>query len=104
MTEAARSLIASVGGIDAFKRVVDGLSAREMELRMRDFAFQKACETAFPPAKTGILTRDDFVHGSNVVRSAEYAGADIAAAQAAVAAKRTPRGSQITARPQRLKL
>jgi hypothetical protein len=90
LTAAARALIASVGGTDSFKQLVNGLSAKEMERRMRDFAFQKACEIAFPSASPSpsILTRGEFVRGSNVVRSAEYAGADIAAAQAAVAASR----------------
>lgn len=59
-----RALISSVGGNAAFMQIVNGLSSKEMERRMRDFVFQKACELVFPSAAPNILTRGDLVHGS----------------------------------------
>ena len=88
LTSAARALIAYVGGDAAFSQLVDNLSAKEIERRMRDFVFQKAIELVSPTEAPSILTRGDLVRGANVVRTAERTGSDIAAAHAAVAASR----------------
>jgi hypothetical protein len=88
LTLAARALISSVGGDAAFSQLVNDLSAKELERRMRDYSFQRAIELVTPTEAPSTLTRGDLVHGANIVRTAERTGGDIAEAHAAVAASR----------------
>jgi hypothetical protein len=71
---AAHALIA--GGLS--KQTVDLMSAHQYELKMRDFAFQRAVEILDGAPKTNLMTRGDFVRGNQAVRQAELSGADIA--------------------------
>jgi len=85
---AARQLIADHGGNFGFKNFYNNLTAAQTERWMNDFAFQRAVELCFPAPSPNALTHGAFVHGARVVRTAEYAGADIANAEKNVAESR----------------
>jgi hypothetical protein len=70
------------------RQAFNNLTAKETEMRMMDPVFQHAVEILFPEAEPNLLTRGDHVRGSQVIRAAEIAGADLAEAARAVAASR----------------
>jgi hypothetical protein len=86
---AARALIAS--GLS--KQTVDSMSAHEYELKLRDFAFQRAVEILDGAPKTNLMTRGDFVRGNQAVRQAELSGADIAEVDREIRRSREERAS-----------
>ena len=68
LTVAARGLIASVGGDEAFKRIFSELSAQELQRRMNDLAFERAVELLFPHKEERTLSRGDVVRAEGQAR------------------------------------